>query len=208
MMTPKIVNKDERRRKILEAATRVFARKGYHASRIADIAREAGIAQGTVYLYFERREEILIGAFEVFAEEMLAGVREVLEVEEPALGRLRSVVGVVLSSMEAQPELSRVLLDFWSAGAFRAGGAEESLGIDFGEVYAQYRGIFGELLVEAKREGSVRSDLPEDAPAVIVGAIEGVALQWIVDPEAVRPVEMAEPVLDVFLGGLSEKRAS
>jgi hypothetical protein len=43
---------------------------------------------------------------------------------------------------------------------------------------------------------------------VIVGAIEGVALQWIVDPEAVRPVEMAEPVLDVFLGGLSEKRAS
>jgi TetR/AcrR family transcriptional regulator, fatty acid metabolism regulator protein len=97
---------------------------------------------------------------------------------------------------------------FWSAGAFRAGGAEESLGINIAEVYAQYRGIFGELLVEAKREGSVRSNLPEDAPAVIVGAIEGVALQWIVDPEAVRPVEMAEPMLDVFLGGLSEKRAS
>lgn len=207
-MTPKIVDKDERRRGILAAATRVFARKGYSSTRVADIAREAGVAQGTVYLYFGSREEILVAAFEVFAEEMRAGVREVLEAGESALHRLRSVVRVVLSSMEAEPELSRVVLDFWSAGTFGAEGSQEKPGIDVGEVYAQYRGIFGELLEEARREGGVRNDLPEDAPAVIVGAIEGVLLQWIVDPGAKSPVKMAEPTLNVLLGGLSERGAN
>jgi TetR/AcrR family transcriptional regulator, fatty acid metabolism regulator protein len=208
LMTPKRVDKDERRREILGAATRAFARKGYSATRIEDIAAEAGIAQGTVHLYFGGREEILVAAFEAFAERMITGVRAVLEADSSALDRLRSVVRVVLSSLESEPELSRVVLDFWSAGAFGAGGSEEKPGIDFGKVYAEYRGIFSELLEEARREGSVRTDLPEDTPAVIVGAIEGVALQWILDSEDVRPVAMADSLLDVLLNGLSERRES
>ena len=205
-MTPKVVDKDERRREILAAATRVFARKGYHAARVSDVAREAGVAQGTVYLYFGSREEILIAAFGAFAEGMMAGVGEAIGAEELAIDRLRSVVRAVLSSMETEPELSKVMLDFWSAGAFGAKGSEGEPGIDLGEIYAEYRGIFGRLLGEAKEEGSVRGDLPEDAPAVIVGAIEGVLLQWLVDPGARSPLEMSEPVLDVLLGGLSGKR--
>ena len=141
---------------------------------------------------------------EAFAEEMMAGVRAVLESEAPALSRLRSVVRVVLSSMEAEPELSRVVLDFWSAGTFGARGSGEKPSIDFGTVYAQHRGLFDTLLEEAKREGSVRGDLPNDAPAVIVGAIEGVMLQWIVDPEAPSPLKMVEPMLEVLLDGLSK----
>ena len=202
-MTPRIVDRGERRAQILGAATRVFARRGYHATRVADIAREAGVAQGTVYLYFGSREDILVSAFGAFAEGMMAGVGEALEAEEPAVRRLRSVVRAVLSSMEAEPELSRVVLDFWSAGAFEAGSG--GVGIDTGEVYAGYRGIFGGLLEEARREGDVREDLPENAPAVIVGAIEGVLLQWIVDPDAPSPLQMAEPLLDVLLGGLGER---
>lgn len=208
LMTPKIVDKDQRRTEILEAATRVFARKGYHATKIEDVSREAGIAKGTVYLYFASRDEILVAAFGLFSEKPLAGVRAVLQADESALSRLRAVVRVVLSGMEAEPELSRVVLDFWSAGTFGAGGSEEDSRIDFGEVYAEYRGLFANLLEEAKREGSVRGDLSDDAPAVIVGAIEGVLLQWIVDPEAISPVKMAEPMLDVLLGGLSERGTS
>ena len=77
--------------------------------------------------------------------------------------------------------------------------------IDLERDYAEYRGIFGRLLGEAREEGSVRGDLPGDAPAVIVGAIEGVLLQWLVDPGARSPVEMSEPILDVLLGGLGER---
>lgn len=208
LVTPKIVNKDERRKEILKAAIRVFARQGYHATKIEDVSREAGIAKGTVYLYFASRDEILVAAFRVFSEELLAGVRVVLRADEPALSRLRAVVRGMLTGMEAEPELSRVVLDFWSAGTFGVGGSEDSSLIDFGEVYAEYRGLFGELLEEAGRNGGVRQDLPEDTPAVIVGAIEGVLLQWIVDPEAISPVKMAEPMLEVLLRGLSERGTS
>jgi TetR/AcrR family transcriptional regulator, fatty acid metabolism regulator protein len=206
LVSPRIVDKDERRGEILGAATRAFARKGYHATRVADIAREAGVAQGTVYLYFGSREEILVSAFEVFADGMMAGVRAAVEADDPALDRLRSVVRAVLSSMEADPDLSRVMLDFWSAGTFGARDPEEGPRIDLGKVYAEYRGLFAGLLEQARREGDVRDDLPEGAPAVIVGAIEGVMLQWIVAPGAPSPLEIAEPMLDVLLNGLRERR--
>lgn len=204
LVTPRVVDKGERRGELLRAATRVFARRGYASTRVADIAREAGVAQGTVYLYFGSRKEMLVAAFEVFAEEMMKGVKEVIESEGSALGRLRAVVRVVLSGMEAEPELSRVVLDFWSAGTSGKAGTEEGPEIDAGGLYAEYRGLFGELLEKAKEEGSLRRDLPEETPAVIVGAIEGVALQWIVDPGAVSPLKMAEPILDVLLSGLGE----
>lgn len=210
-MSPKIVDKDERREEILLAATRVFARKGYAATRIEDVAIEAGIAKGTAYIYFGSRDEMLVAAFEVLEKELLASVRLVLEKDDPALTRLRTMVLTILSGLEAEPELSRVVLDFWAAGAYEGGGAEgeaaEKSSIDFGRIYAEYREILGGLLREAKREGSVRDGVPDEAPEVIVGSIEGVVLQWIVDPETMSPRRMAEPILDVLLNGLVAQEA-
>ena len=197
-MNPRIVDKDEKRAEILTAATRIFARRGYAATRIEDVALEAGVAKGTIYIYFGSRGEILLAAFESFEQQLMAGVRSALETNEPALQRLRAVVRTVLESMEAEPELARIVLDFWAAGAF-----EGEARIDFGRVYAEYRHIMANLLEEAKREGSVRRDLPEDTPVVIVGTLEGILLQWIVDLEAVPLGRMTEPVLDVVLGGLA-----
>lgn len=197
-MGSKVVDKSDRRSVILAAATRVIARKGYAATRVEDVAFEAGVAKGTVYLYFGSRAEILLAAFEAFEKGMLAAVLAVVESDEPALVRLRSMVRVVLAKMEAEPELSRVVLDFWAAGVFE--GADK--GIDFGRIYAGYRELVGGLLEEARREGAVRRDPPENAPAVVIGTIEGVVLQWIIDPEALPLGRMAEPVLDMLLGGL------
>lgn len=206
-MSPKIVDKDERRMEILSAATRVFARKGYAAARIEDVALEAGIAKGTVYIYFGSRAEILVAAFEAFEEELLAGVRAVLERDEPALARLRAMVLTILTGLDAEPELSRVVLDFWAAGTYEGGKAEGKAGIDFGRIYAEYREILGGLIEEAKSEGSVRVDAPGATPAVIVGTIEGVVLQWIVAPDALSPRRMAGPILDVLLDGLAVREA-
>ena len=202
-MSPRIVDKGEKRGEILSAATRAFSRKGYAATKVEDIAREAGVAKGTVYIYFSSRDEILLAAFEAFEEELLASVEVVMETGEPPLQRLRSVVCAVLSGVETEPELSRVVLDFWAAGAFEGGESR----IDFGRIYAGYRRLVGELLEEAKREGTARRDLPENAPAVVVGAVEGVLLQWIVDAGAVPVRKMAESTLDVLLAGLAVREA-
>lgn len=205
-MSPKVVDKEERQTEILLAAIRVFARKGYAATRIEDVALEARIAKGTVYIYFGSRDEILVAAFEAFEGKLLADVQGVLETDEPALARLRTMVLTILSGFEAEPELARVVLDFWAAGAFGGGASGGELkgeaGIDFGRIYVEYRKILGGLLEEAKREGSVRGDVPDETPAVIVGMIEGVFLQWVVDASAVSPQRMSEPILDVLLDGL------
>ncbi len=198
-MSPRVVDKDERRKDILAAAVRVFAGRGYAATKVEDVALEAGVAKGTIYLYFDSRDEILRAAFEEFEEGLLAEVRAIAGAREPALERLRSLVRAVLANVEARPELSRVVLDFWAAAVFEGAGK----GIDFGRVYATYRGLVGGLLEEAKREGTARRDLPEDAPAVVVGTVEGMVLQWIVDPEALPLRRMAKPALDLLFGGLA-----
>lgn len=202
-MGPRVVDKDERRKEILAAATRVFADRGYAATKVEDVALEAGVAKGTIYLYFGSRDEMLRAAFEAFEDGLLAEVRAIAGAREPALVRLRSLVHAVLASVEAQPELSRVVLDFWAAAVFE--GTDK--GIDFGQVYAAYRGLVGGLLEEAKREGTVRRDLPENAAAVVVGTVEGVVLQWIIDPEALPLRRMTGPTVDLLFGGLADAGA-
>ena len=198
-MNPKIIDKDTKRREILGAAVRMFARQGYAATTIADIAHEAGVAKGTIYLYFASRDEVLLAAFDAFEEELLAAVRTTTETAAPAFARLRAMLSIVLSRLEAEPNLARIALDFWAAGAF--GG--EQKGIDFGRIYAVYRRLVRELLAEAASDGSIRAGLPEETAAVIIGTIEGVLLQSIVDPQAVPLRRMAEPVLDILLNGLT-----
>ena len=208
-MSPKVVDKDERQRAILAAATSVFARKGYAASRIEDVAQEAGVAKGTIYLYFDSRDAILLAAFEAFETDLFAGMREVLETDAPALVRLRAIVRAALESVEAAPELARVVLDFWAAGVFESDARDDGRSrIDVGKVYAKYRYLVGSLLEEGKREGTVRRDLAEETSAVIVGALEGVALQWILDPGAVSLERMAVAVLDTLINGLRERSAA
>ena len=199
-MSAKTMGKDRRRAHILEAAIAVFARKGFAASRIDDVAAEAGVAKGTVYLYFDSRDAILHAAFNAFEEDLLAGIRPVLETNKPALDRLRQLVHAVVNRFEAEADLTRVLLDFWVAAT---SATPAGVGIDLARVYSEYRTIVGELLREAQAEGTVRSELSEHAAAVVIAMIEGVMVQWLVDPNAVPPGPVAEQIVDVLVQGVA-----
>lgn len=201
----RVVDKQAKRAEIVETAVRVFSRKGFAATRVADIAREAKVAQGTIYLYFGSREEILDAAFESFAGGMLTAVRQIVERDEPAVVRLRAVLGTILARFGAAPKLARVMVDFWSAGTFRADVDTGTATVDLPAAYRDYRQLIAELLEQAKQEGEVRADLPAYTPAVIIGTIEGLLLQWIVDPDAVPLSEAAESAFDVILSGLSDR---
>ena len=199
-MSPRTITKDQRRAHVLEAAIAVFARKGFSASRIDDVAAEAGVAKGTVYLYFDSRDAILRAAFDAFEEDLLEGVRAVVDTDEPALDRLRQLIRAVIGRFEQESELTRVLLDFWAAAT---SATPAGVGIDLARVYAEYRKIVAGLLLEAQAERTVRSELSEHTAAVVVAMIEGVMVQWLVDPGAVPPGPVAEQVLDVLVHGLT-----
>ena len=199
-MSPKTISKDQRRAHVLEAAIAVFARKGFAASRIDDVAAEAGVAKGTVYLYFDSRDAILHAAFEAFERDLLTGIHAVRESNGPALARLSQLVRGVIAGFEAQADLTRVLLDFWVAGT---SDAPTGVGIELARVYAEYRSVVEQLLRQAQSEGTVRGDLTEHSSAVVVGMIEGVMVQWLVEPDAVPLGPVAEQIIDVLVRGLS-----
>src|SRR5437764_10440746 len=101
---------EEKRRVILDAAVRVFARKGFHASRVGDIAEEAGVAHGLLYHYFASKDELLEIVFRETWDELLGAIRGVEESGETAREQLRQVAAIMLRSWRRDPDLIRVLV--------------------------------------------------------------------------------------------------
>ncbi|MFI6483211.1 TetR/AcrR family transcriptional regulator [Nonomuraea sp. NPDC050663] len=184
---PKRVDRAAKREAILEAAVRVFARKGFAASRIEDIAAEAGIAKGSVYLYFDSRDAVLEGVFAAYAER----AERVLSSlgDGPPLERLAALIRGTLGMLAEHPDHARVLVDLWSTAA----------PLDMAALYRDYREVIGGLLEEAGQQ--LRPGIGRAHAAVIVAAIEGCLVQWLVDPALDLPA-LAGPVIDVCVEGI------
>lgn len=186
---PKRVDRDARREVVLDAAVRVFARKGFAASRVEDVAAEAGIAKGSVYLSFASRDALLAAAFDSFAARSFEVVRG--SGEGTALERLERLIRDTVALLAEHPDHARVLLDVWAAKP----------PLDLSAVYGEYRSAIADLLTEAAAEGTLRAGIGPEHAAVVVGAIEGCLVQTLVDP-AVSLREMADPLVDLCVTGM------
>lgn len=186
---PKRVDREARREEILEAAVLVFARKGFAASRIEDVAAEAGIAKGSVYLYFDSRNELLSGVFDSYAARsaaVLSGLGE-----GSGLEQLTRLVEGTAEMLAAHPHHARVMLDVWASNP----------PLDMAAMYREYRDAVGALLRQAQAEGELRDGIDERHAAVIVGALEGCLVQAMADPElSLR--ELAAPIVQVCVEGI------
>ncbi|MBM7789872.1 TetR/AcrR family transcriptional regulator [Tenggerimyces flavus] len=200
-MAPRRVDAEARRTEILAAAVRTFARKGYAATRIEDVAAEAGIGKGSVYLYFDSRESLLHSAFQAMTTASQGVLDAAREGAGTPLERLAGLIRDVLGMIASDPDLSVVLLDFWAAG--RLGDAPQP--IDMAQLYVDYRAVIVALLREAATEGTVREDVGEQEAMVLVGAIEGCMLQWVMDPRISLP-GLAEPIVAVCIDGLRKEK--
>ncbi|MFG3352705.1 TetR/AcrR family transcriptional regulator [Streptomyces sp. NPDC048001] len=190
---PRQVDREARREQILGAAVRVFARQGYAASRIEDIAREAGVAKGSVYLSFGSREELLRAAFDGLADRSGALLAEVGRHPGGPAERLAFLVRAAMELLEGERDLARVLLDVWSAGARRPAW------IDMAGFYREYRAVVAGLLEERDaRAAAAPAVAPSAHATVLVGAIEGCVLQWLFDPE-VELGPLVEPLVTLLV---------
>ena len=194
----------ERRTQIQEAALRVFARKGYRNTVVEDVAEEAGVAKGTVYTHFDRKERLLGAVHEGLMEELRARQAEILESDRPPLDKIRALHRSFADLLSRNDDFARVMLDIWGAGM----QDPERFGIDFKTLYAEYRALVRDLLVEAKARGDLREDLPALTPAVLIGAIEGVLLQWVLDPENIDFPEAADDITNVLYRGVRRPETS
>ncbi|GLU49998.1 TetR/AcrR family transcriptional regulator [Nocardiopsis ansamitocini] len=192
-MKPRRADRRTRREEILAAAIRVFARRGYAASRIDDIAQEAGVAKGSVYLYFDSREQLLHVAAEAFTARSAAVLAEAAAGRGGARERLERLVRGVVAMLTAEPDLARVLLDLWAASRW---GPQSPL--DLAATYREYRAAIAALLEEATAQGCPGAVDAHAHATVLVGAIEGCVLQWLIDPE-VDPAALVDPLVRLLL---------
>jgi AcrR family transcriptional regulator len=173
----------EKRRVILDAAIRVFARQGFHTCRVSDIADEAGVAYGLVYHYFSSKEEILDTLFLERWDVMLAAIAEADASALPPREKLRAVAGFIIDSYRHDPDVMKVIIVEVTRAANTFGRTHLAKITD---AYAQIAAI----VASAQHDGEFRAAItPEFAAQAFYGSVEQVLTGWIF---ADRPVSEPE----------------
>jgi TetR/AcrR family fatty acid metabolism transcriptional regulator len=199
-LTDRSIAQEEKRRLLLDAAVRAFARKGYHACRVGDIAEEAGVAHGLLYHYFASKEELLETVFRETWSDLLEAVKAVEESGEQAREQLRQVAAILLRSWRRDPDLVRVLV--------REVARSPQVQLRVAEIGEAFEAI--ERIVRTGQEtGEFRSDLDPRLVAVIFyGALEEILTGWVLGqlPDGDDEVARAErTVVELVCGGLAEQ---
>ena len=163
----------ERRRQILDAAVRVFARQGFHTCRVSDIADEAGVAYGLVYHYFRSKDEVLDTLFLERWNVMLDAIREVDARPIPAREKLHEVASFIVESYRHDPDLMKVIIVEVTRAANSFGQTH------LPEIRRAYD-LVAEIVSDAQAKGEFRDDVdPNFAAMVFYGAIEQLLTGWI-----------------------------
>lgn len=186
----------DKRQAILRAAISVFARCGYFNSKVADIAREAGVADGTVYLYFKSKEEILHSIFDRSVEDALGAAKKRVQRLTDPREKLRQIAHMHLERLGADRDLAVVFqVELRGSTKFM----EEFSAAGFAEYLALIRSTFE----EGQRAGMFRADLNARVVAkVLFGALDEMATNWILSKRRYKLAPMADQVLDIFLNGV------
>jgi TetR/AcrR family fatty acid metabolism transcriptional regulator len=163
----------DKRRMILDAAVRVFARQGFHTCRVSDIADEAGVAYGLVYHYFQSKDEVLDTLFLERWNVMLDAIRETDAQAIPAREKLHAIASFIVDSYRHDPELMKVIIVEVTRAANSFGAVHLA---KISEAYGQISGI----VQQAQKSGEFRTTISaEFAAMAFYGAIEQVLTGWI-----------------------------
>jgi TetR/AcrR family fatty acid metabolism transcriptional regulator len=185
----------DKRDRILEAAVKVFARKGYFAARVADIASQAGVADGTIYLYFRSKEDVLVSLFDEIMAEHIEKGREELAAVEGARARLLVIAQHHLRLLGGNRDLAVVFqVEFRQSTKFMerftAGWLHD------------YLAVITEVIEEGQNDGTFRPDLSRKlATKAFFGALDEMVTSWVLSPKEYDLVSQAAPVVDLFLRG-------
>jgi len=188
-----------KRESILRAATRVFAGNGYFNSKVADIARAAGVADGTVYLYFKSKEEILHSIFDQNMAEAIAADRRRIDKLSDPREKLRRIAALHLERLGADRDLA-VVFQVELRGSTKFMEEFSAAG------FAEYLGLLRAIFEEGQRAGVFRKELNAKVAAkIFFGALDEMATNWIISKRSYKLEPMADVVMDVFLNGVSAK---
>ncbi|HET8656577.1 MAG TPA: TetR/AcrR family transcriptional regulator [Longimicrobiaceae bacterium] len=183
---PLTEERQARRSAILRSAIETFAEHGFAAARTRDIAAGAGVAEGTIYLYFDGKDDLLLTAFRDRVNEFCGWVGALLEGGLPFPERLTRFIAAQFESIEREPALATVLLvESRQSRKFYAGAVRE--------VLRMYAGAVEQLLRNGVDEGELCADLDVAlARRIVIGTLEEIELDWLLS-ERTRPLTPLAP---------------
>ncbi|RMF18124.1 MAG: TetR/AcrR family transcriptional regulator [Candidatus Dadabacteria bacterium] len=189
-------SKEEKRNRILQAAISVFARKGFFHAKISEIAQEAGVADGTIYLYFKNKDHLLISIFEEKMEMIIGRMRASLVGAGDPVEKLRRFMLTYAELVIEDPELSHVFqVELRQSGTFMKHYKPVKL--------QEFLNILAEIVREGQQAGRFK---PEIAPGVVkravFGALDEIALNWILKERRYDLRESARQLGEMFVDGL------
>jgi TetR/AcrR family fatty acid metabolism transcriptional regulator len=191
----------DKREAILKAATQVFARHGFFQSQVADIARAAGVAAGTVYLYFRSKDDLLVSLFEKTMREAIAEGRAALEGIADPRERLTRI---------AQLHLGRLGRDRDLAVVFQVELRQSTKFMErFSSTFLRdYLGQIRDTFAQGQASGHFRDDInPTIAAKIFFGALDEMATNWILSRRRYSLAAQADTIVDLFVNGVVRTRA-
>ncbi len=194
--------KDEgKHAKIIAAAIKVFAEKGFHNAHVSEIAREAKVADGTIYLYFRNKDDILISLFEQELCKIVENIRNDLEKETDPLEKIRRLVVNHLSTVANEKQLMEVL------------GVEVRQSAKFMKKYVnkpfmEYLDLIRSIITEGQEKGLIRQDLsPGVMKRALFGALDEMVRYWLLSSQTKHSIEeAARQISDVFIRGMMTEK--
>jgi AcrR family transcriptional regulator len=196
-LTERSIAQEEKRKLILDAAVRVFARRGYHGARVGDIAQEAGIAHGLLYHYFSSKEDVLQTVFRENWGELIGRFRAVEDADEDAPGKLAGIAKILLRTWRNDPALVTVMV--------REVARSEQLQTQVTEVREVFA-ILRRVIEQGQADGAFRADIDASfASWAVYGGLEELLTGWVLGglPDGDEDVATAErTVIELSLRGL------
>lgn len=186
----------EKYQRILDAAVAVFAEKGFFVSRISDIAERANVADGTVYLYFKNKDEILASAINTAFDGFVSAARRELEKLPTPSQRLRRLAYLHLKALGSNRNLAVVFqMELRQSTRFLSEFSHGHL--------VEYFNLVRQAICDGKASGEFRSDLHEKIAAIcFFGAIDEMVTSWVLSEKEYLLSQAADPLVDILLGGM------
>jgi len=180
----------------MDAAIKVFAERGFHTATVAEIAREAGVADGTIYLYFKSKDDLLLRLFDEKMSMLLLEMRAALALVGAASDKLRTFIKLHLSLVERNPDLASVLIvELRQSAQFLKMADRGKL--------ASYVDLIAELVREGQENGELSQSIaPAAVKRAIFGALDELALGWLQSGRRANLKKTATDVSEWLVRGL------
>ena len=201
---PRIVDKEQKKKEILQAAVLVFAEKGIQKSKMIDIARQAKIGKGTIYEYFESKEDVFKEAYLSHFKEIEERIFQIAQSEERALLKIKNLTkSILINFFSHNMDFAGIMMDFWAEG-IRTKDKEILAVINLKEMYALFREVLISVLQQGIDEGTFREMDKNVVASAIIGSFDGLLLQWILDKDVFNLQTVVDEWLEVLINGIKK----